>query len=441
MKHFFATLLVFATVLSANETYADTLKEVIERTLGSNPEVRVEVEKRLQADEGEVVARSGYWPRVDLRTGTGRERRENTSTKITYGGMVDQTRQEASLTISQMLFDGLATSADVERSVAKRESSAYRVAAVSEQIALKAIESYLEVLRQREIVLLTKANLAAHERTFDQIKLRTDGGIGRKADLDQIEARLALARANLISSEANLEVSQINFKLVVGELPSALVRPEPPDPALLPTDADSAVQTSLERHRLLQAAKSDIAASRAQVSVARATMLPRVDIELGSSRTNYKTPIDDPIDNSNYLMLRLRYALFSGGADTARIAEASHFSNEAIEVLRRAERQMEQTVRLSWNAYRSARDRLPNLRQHAESSRLTRDAYVKQFAIGQRSLLDMLDSENEHFTADSNHVNGQFIELFARYRLFADTGKLLDSLAIPHLPESKIDSR
>jgi adhesin transport system outer membrane protein len=102
---------------------------------------------------------------------------------------------------------------------------------------------------------------------------------------------------------------------------------------------------------------------------------------------------------------------------------------------------MEQTVRLSWNAYRSARDRLPNLRQHAESSRLTRDAYVKQFAIGQRSLLDMLDSENEHFTADSNHVNGQFIELFARYRLFADTGKLLDSLAIPHLPESKIDSR
>jgi adhesin transport system outer membrane protein len=433
--------LAIAFALCADVTFADSMKEVVERTLGSNPEVRVEAEKRMQADQGEVVARSGYWPRVDLRTGTGRERRLNPSTQLSYGGTVDQTRQEASLTISQMLFDGLATSADVDRSIAKRESSAYRVAAVSEQIALKAIESYLEVLRQREIVLLTKDNLAAHERTFDQIKLRTNGGVGRKADLDQIEARLALARANLISSEANLEVSQINYKLVVGELPNALVRPEMPDPALLPTDAESAVQNSLERHRLLQAARADIAASRAQVSAARAAMLPRLDIELGSTRTNYKTPIDDPVDNSNYLMLRLRYALFSGGADAARIAEALHFSNEATEVLRRAERQMEQTVRLSWNAYRSARDRLPNLRQHAESSRLTRDAYVKQFSIGQRSLLDMLDSENEHFTAESNHVNGQFVELFARYRLFADTGKLLDSMSIPPLAEALVNAR
>ncbi len=416
--------------------FAQTLPDVIRKTLSTNPDVLIEVQRRLAADEARARAKAGWFPVIDLRTGIGKEERLNPATEAAYGGKTRGDRRDLSLNLNQMLFDGMATSSEVQRSDFKVQSSADRVAATSEQIALRAIESYLEILRQQEILALTQENLLYHERTLDQIQQRVTGGFSRPADLDQIRARLALAKANLTTAEANREVAQINYKLVVGELPGRLERPKPPDLKWLPANVDEAVRIALDANRLLHSARADVNAAGAQLSVTRAALAPRIELEVGTTRTQYKTSVDDPKDETNYAMLRLRYNLFAGGADRARISEARHLENESREVLSRAERQLEQTVQLSWNAYRSARDRIPNLRQHSESSRLTRDAYAKQFILGQRSLLDMLDSENEFFTAQANYLNGQFVELFARYRLLADTGYLLVAFDIDPRKES-----
>ncbi len=438
----FSRLLValsVSIVALPNPTCAQTMKEAIEQTLATNPDILIEVERHMQAREGVSKARAAYLPQIELRAGKGKEDRFNNTTR-TYSpnDPLRQDRKESAITLTQMLFDGFATFFEVDRNIARTESAGHRVAAVSEQTSLKAIENYLEVLRQEAVYKLTKDNLTAHERTYDQIKLRTNSGVGRRADQDQIEARLALSRANLTAAEANIDVSKINYKLTVGELPKSLVLPEAPPPASLPSNADAAVATALENHRLLEAARADISAAKAQVAAARSDLSPRLDLEVGKTKTNYRNGFDDPFDNNRYAMLQLRYKLFSGGADFAKIDEARHLAQESQEVLRRAERQLEQTVRLSWSAFTSARDRLPNLRQHAESSHMTREAYTKQFAIGQRSLLDLLDSENEFFTAQTNYVNGQFVELFARYRLLADTGTLFNVLNITPRAEAQL---
>lgn len=402
-----------------------TLPEVIRKTVSTNPDVQIEVQRRLAADQAKERARAGWFPTLELRAGTGKEERLNTDIEATYGGRTRGDRRDVSLNLTQMLFDGMATSSEVRRNDFKVQSAADRVAATSEQIALRAIESYLEILRQQEILALTQENLLYHERTLDQIQQRVTGGFSRPADLDQIRARLALAKANLTTAEANREVALINYKLVVGELPGRLERPRPLDMKWLPANVEEAVQIALDANRLLHSARADVVAAGAQVSVTRAALAPRVELEVGSTQTQWRTSVDNPRDETNYAMIRLRYNLFAGGADIARISEARHQEGESREVLNRAERQLEQNVQLSWNAYRSARDRIPNLRQHSESSRLTRDAYAKQFILGQRSLLDMLDSENEFFTAQASYLNGQFVELFARYRLLADMGYLL----------------
>ena len=419
-------LLIAGIVLGPSGTaFAQTLPEVIRKTLSTNPDVLIEVERRLAADQGKDRARAGWFPVLELRSGIGKEERLSPDIEAKYGGRTRGDRHDASLNLTQMLFDGLATSSEVRRNDFKVRSAADRVAATSEQIALRAIESYLEILRQQEILALTQENLLYHERTLDQIQQRVTGGFSRPADLDQIRARLALAKANLTTAEANREVALINYKLVVGELPGRLERPAPLDLKWLPASVEEAVQIALDANRLLHSARADVNAAGAQLSVTRAALAPRIELEVGSTRTQFRTSVDSPREETNYAMIRLRYNLFAGGADLARINEARHQEGESREVLNRAERQLEQNVQLSWNAYRSARDRIPNLRQHAESSRLTRDAYAKQFILGQRSLLDMLDSENEFFTAQANYLNGQFVELFARYRLLADTGYLL----------------
>lgn len=430
-------LFVAAIILvPSSAALGQALPEVIRKTVSTNPDVLIEVERRLAADEAKARARAGWFPVVELRAGTGREERLSPEVEAAYGGRTRGDRRDVALTLSQMLFDGLGTVSEVRRNDFRVQSAAHRVAATAEQIALRAIESYLEILRQREILTLTKDNLLYHERTLDQIQQRVAGGFSRPADIDQIRARVALSKANLTTAEANQEVALINYKLVVGELPGQLERPAPPDLKWLPAGAEEAVQIALKANRLLHSARADVDAAGAQRSSARAALAPRIDLEVGSTRTQYKTSIDEPRDETSYAMLRLRYNLFAGGSDIARINEARHQESEAREVLTRAERQLEQSVKLSWNAYVSARDRLPNLRQHSESSRLTRDAYAKQFILGQRSLLDMLDSENEHFTARANYLNGQFVELFARYRLLADTGYLLVAFDIEPRQES-----
>lgn len=421
-------------LLVSHSVSAQTLNQAVEQTIKTNPDILVDANRRLANDKTIDEARGGYFPKVDLNLGYGRENSDNITTRP---GDRTLTRGEAGLTLSQMLYDGFGTRSEVARRTATAESSAWRVQGTSEQISLRAIETYLDVLRRQEQLILIQDNLHAHEKTFEQIKLRADSGVGRKADLEQIQARQALSQANVSSAEANLRESIINFRRVVGEPPVDLVKPEAA--VTLPATADEAVEAGLANHPILNSAKSDIDATIAQTHAAQAALQPRVDLELGADWNNHLDGVKWK-DNDAYAMLRLRYNLFRGGSDIARVTETKIQTLEAIEVSNRTRRQVEESTRLSWNALQTAIDRLPKLKEQADATERTRDAYYKQFNIGQRTLLDVLDSENELYTAKSNYVDAQYIELFAHYRLAADMGKLLESLGVAPRDEAKVAS-
>lgn len=432
---------VAMTLFLAAPAFGETLQEAVVQTLNTNPDVLIDVSRRLSTGEGLPQARSGYLPRIDLVYGKGRQFSDNATEAATYGGPIGQLRYDRSLTLTQMLFDGFATANDVDRNLARIDSAAHKLAATSEQVGLRAIEAYLEVLRNQEVVSLTQDNLAVHQRTYDQIKLRASSGVGRKADLDQIEARLALARSNLTAANANLEVAEINYRMVVGTKPHALVKPDAPPGKLIPPSPDAAIKAALANSRILKSARSDIEAAIAQYQSAKSTMLPRVDLELSASKNNLLTSIDISNDTNRSAIVKLRYNLFKGFADVSHVSETKYLIEEAQEIMHRTERQIEQSIRLSWNAYSSAKERLPFLITHSESAELTRDAYAKQFSLGQRTLLDLLDTENEAFTASSNYLNGQYVELFSRYRVLADIGLMFDTIGVPHRDETKLMER
>lgn len=426
----------------------ETLQDAILKTLQTNPDVLIEAAHRKSIGEATKNARSGLYPRLDVSMDVAAERLDNTSVRASYGSGVSQQRNSGTLTLSQMLFDGLATRHEIERNEARVESAAHKVASTSEQTALKAVESYLEVLRLQEILRLTEDNLAVHQRTYDQIKLRASSGVGRKSDQTQIEARVALASASLKAAEANLRVAMINYKLVVGNLPLRLVRPVIPDITLLPQDVDEAITRAALNNRILQSAQADVDAAYAQYLGTKAPLLPRFDLEVATTRNNTNNIINNTgtnfgntRDKSESAIVKMRFNLFNAGSTRAAIGESSFLLEEAREVLRRAERQLEQSIRLSWTAYTSAQERLPSLRQHAESSTMTHDAYAKQFTLGQRTLLDLLDTENELFTASTNYINGQYVELFSRYRVLADIGLMLQAVGVPPREEALLPAK
>lgn len=413
----FAVGMLFSAAASAQ-----TLKDTVSHALVNNPDVAIETNRRLSLDEALKSAKGGYLPKVDVAAGYGTEWSNNSTTRASRGGGLDLKRHEASVTLRQMLFDGFGVASEVARNQARVDSAAGKVAATADTVALNAIEAYLEVIRQRELLALTKTNLLAHQRTQDQIRLRSDSGHGRRSDLEQVSARVALAKANLASVEANLADAEINFKRIVGMAPGALGELNQVSGSI-PATLEETLEIALREHPAGLSALADINAVKAQHSASNAALWPRLDLEIGAAKNRNVDGVPGANDD-RFAMLRLRYALFNGGSDVARTKETSYLLQEANAVRDRTLQQIEQSTRLSWNALSAANARLPSLKDHAEFSALTRDAYMTQFGVGQRTLLDMLDSENEAYTAATNYLGGRLLTVLAHYRVLADMGKL-----------------
>ena len=129
-------------------------------------------------------------------------------------------------------------------------------------------------------------------------------------------------------------------------------------------------------------------------------------------------------------MLRLRYNFFRGFGDSARVRETDARIDEALSTLARVRVDVERDVRLAWDALVSDRQRLPQLEQYARASADVAEAYRLQFQLGQRSLLDVLNAENERFNAVSTYIAARAAATTNELRLLASQGRLVEALGV-----------
>lgn len=406
---------------------AEALEAVIAQTLATSPDVRQVAANRRATDQQLQQSYAGYLPRVDFNGVYGFENSDNPTTRGLGEGDVSMTRRELGLTARQMVYDGNAVSSDVEFQRSRVRSAAHRVGETSESTALRTVEVYLEVLRRQEIVALAEESVTLHRTILEQIRARAKGA-GNTADVTQAEARLALAQSSLVGAKGNLFTARNSYQRVVGETPSELVEPSPPQ-AGLPANLDEALQRARDRHPTLMAAMAELEAAQAQRGGSRAAFLPRFDLELGTTNNHNL----DGVSGTNRdltALLRMRYNLFRGGADQARQRETAERVTAAQQGLDRALRQINEGVRVAWDGLETARQRLEFLTAHRDASERVLNAYRKQFGIGQRTLLDVLDSENELFNARTARVSGRYAVSLGVYRLIGSTGELLPTLKL-----------
>lgn len=412
---------------------AMTLTEAIQSTLQYHPEISQSVNSRLTADEELKFARGGYLPSVDLLLGYGRENTDSPSTRA-IGNHNDETmnRGDAEIRLRQMLFDGFGTPNEVKRNEANVNSKAFRILGTSETAALRTVEVYLEVLKRREMVTLAKNNLQAHERIGDQIRLRSERGVGSTADNDQAIARLALAQNNLYTEEVNLADAEANFYSATGKMPDQLEAPSTVK-AQVPADMLSARQTMISDNPLLKSAQADVNAAESQYEAAKAPFYPRFDLELAKAANNN---VDGDEGHYNYweAQVVMRYNLFNGMRDKAHLNATSHQIDESKDVRNNALRLLNENLSLAWDAMENSRKQTQPAREYADYTRKVREAYQQQFTLGQRTLLDLLDSENELFTANRRYTEVRYTEEYSMYRVLASMGYLLKSQRVvaPH---------
>ena len=403
------------------------LRQVAQQAVQKSPEVTIKWRNYKAAEEEVGVARGGYFPKLDLTAGAGRESLEVPgSAKDTY------TRRGYALTLSQMLFDGFATRSEVRKLGKAKLVRYYELLEASENVALEASKAYVDVLRYRSLVALAEDNYVRHKATHDQIKARTASGVGRRVDLDQAASRLALAEVNLTTETANLHDVMARYQRLVGELPAGTLTPQQLTGAALPASPKAALDVLYKRNPTLLAAVENIEAAQYDVEGRRAAYMPRVDLRARTETTrNYQGVSGDR--DQNVAEVVMSWNLFNGGSDTARERQYVERKHMALEMREKACRDTRQTLLIAYNDVQRLRDQKEDLTTQVALLEKTRDAYREQFNIGQRTLLDLLDTENELLAAKRSLVNADTDLTLAYLRSQAGMGSLLEFMGLQKL--------
>jgi adhesin transport system outer membrane protein len=273
--------------------------------------------------------------------------------------------------------------------------------------------------------------VATHRQRLSEVQQRAQAGAGNIADVRQAEARLANAESGLVQTQGNLRDAEALFIRVVGQAPETLEPAAIPADAL-PPDVDTAVNVALENSPTVAFARQDVKTAEADVKQQEASLYPDIRLEVsGSANDNVDGRRNNEFDASALIVLR--YNLYRGGADTARIREFKWRLAEAIDAMHTNERQVAEDARVSWNAIETSSSNVVILEQEVVANERTRDAYRQQFEVGQRGLLDLLDADNELYLSQDSLITARYAEVFANYRLLATMGALQKTLGITPL--------
>ena len=425
-----------ACVASSGSGRATSMEEAVRLSIATNPRVAVFIHNKEAVDEELRQARGLYLPQVDLSNGFGHELTNDFQTRSRQGSTDTRGlwRSESQIGVTQRLFDGFDVKNRVRRQKARVQAAARRVFENAEFIGLDAIRSYLEVVRQRELLALADDLIAFHLTTLESISKKARAGAGSSADVYQTEVRLERARALRARTQRDLRDAEANYIRIVGQHPADLTRPTFPATAL-PRDLDAALAGTQTDNPKVRSLKKDVEAAAAQIDVTEAADSPKLNLEAFTAYNNNLDGVQE-YEHVTQLMVRMRWNLYRGGSDRANQREAAARMEEARSRRDEAVIEGEEDMRRAWNAYVAATERVRRLSRAVQFSIRTRDIYRQQFAVAQRTLLDVLDAETELFTTRGQLVTDEINHMQAGYRILALHGALLRTLSISAPPQT-----
>jgi outer membrane protein, adhesin transport system len=402
-----------------------TLKQMVEKTISTNPEVQVKYHAYVGAGYERDVVKGGFLPKLDVQSTYRNQENMDNGLSSASGTAIPEWNNE--LVLRQMIFDGFATSSEVNRLGHAQRVRYYELQSAMQNTTLEFMRSYLDTLRYRQLSDYAKTNYVVHKQLFDRIKERVDAGVARRVDLEQATGRLALAEANLLTELTNLHDVTSRMQRILGELPpETLEQPEFYSAGAEATAADALRVAYLKNPDLLSTME-DIQAGMQEVKTKEAKYLPRLDLQ---ARKNLYASNDGRNSSgaADLLELTASFNLFNGFSDKAAISQTLEKLNVSNDLRDKACVDTRQIVSIAYNDITQLKEQLTYRDTHQKSIENAREAYRKQFEIGQRTLLDLLDTENEYFQAKRAYANTEYDIQTAYVRLYAGQGELLNRI-------------
>lgn len=400
---------------------AQTLEEALVLAYQNNPSLRAARARVRAADEGIARALSGWRPTIRV-IGEGGWNQSETDFGTGAPVKPETTHPRGGrATIDQNIFRGGSTVAGTRRAEANVESERARLAQVEQNVLINATTAYMDVVRDTAIIELNQSNEKVLLRQLEAARDRFRVGEVTRTDVAQAESRLARARADRIRAEGSLVQSRASFRNVMGGAPGKLV------PAKPPADTVSSQEEAVSRARqnafgVVQAKFAEEAARR-QVREIVGELLPRVDVNGEAEMTQQR--FNRESETTSYSgTLRLTIPLYQAGGVYARIREAKQVAGQRRDEYRQAIRDAVEGGARSWEALKTARARIRAFSSEIRAAEIALEGVRQEALVGSRTVLDVLDAEQELLDARVNLVTALRDEVVAAYQLRAATGDL-----------------
>ncbi|MDF1756701.1 MAG: TolC family outer membrane protein [Legionellaceae bacterium] len=422
-------LVVLIITLGNSVAFAQTLKDAVEQALASNPLIMLNRAQTLSAKSDIKVAKGSLYPSIDMNSAYGNEWTSSPFT-IDLAGDVSNTlwRREFSVSMTQNIYSAGAIIEGINKNVSIYKAKNYKTWEAINEISLGVAVAYMDVLLRSKLVEIAETNLAEHERLVNLIRQRGEAGVARYAELDQGESRLALADSNLINAKGNEREARVRFRKIVGDWPNDLENPVLPTDDAFPKDLDVAVREAFNNHPIVRSANEGIKQAIAQRKISKAAFYPQFDAVFTISRNRNLDGV--PGNNEeNVSLIRMKYNLFKGGSDLGRLRKSSYQVQEAFEERDRSMIDVRERVQLEYNTWEASRKRTVVLSDYIRSIEKTRMSYFEQFKIGQRTFLDLLNSQNEVYRSKNDYLQASRDEINARYKILNSIGRLVSFFA------------
>ena len=409
-----------AVALLAGTASADTLREALVSTYQTNPTITAQRETLRSTDATVAIARAQGRPQVSATVGVNQD--------LTRTGGGNGRNFSAGLDLSYPLFNGGGVRNSIRAARTRVEAGRATLRAVEGDVFTDAVTVYMDVIRDRAITELNQNQVRVLGTNLQATRDRFEIGDLTRTDVAQSEARLSLARANLETASAREATSEENYRRIVGHNPGELAPPPPLPP--LPTTPEQAVQIALINNPDVIAIQRQAVAAGLDVRVVEASRLPTVSA-IGSSRyTNYLGTADEQFGpnaaqstTANGVGVQASIPIYQGGLPAARIRQAQAIEGQVQEQVIGTQRAIVASARSAFATYEAAQDAIKSNQIAVEANELALEGARAEREVGTRTVLDVLNAEQELLNAQVALVSAKHDAYVAGFQLLNAMGQ------------------
>ena len=396
-----------------------------------NPQLLAERQRLRETDEGVPRALSGWRPNVQVRGSFGGSEIFDSVDKV--HSPEQRSPQSGDIVLNQPLYTGGRVGAQVSQAEALVVAERAALRASEAEVLLAAATAYLNVARDERIVLLNRNQTAVLERTLRATEQELAAGAVTETDVAQSRARLADQRGNQAQVEAQLAASRATYQQQVGELPGSLDLPR----LALPVPADRRAVLALVpgSNFDIQQSRSALEASRQGIDIARSGLLPKLSMELRGTRVK-DTDVQGYRQRDNIAegTLQLSVPLYQGGGPAAETRQAKEAAARSLLQVDVVVRQAVRQAQTAWDMLDAGRTRVAQARISIDANTIAARGVARQQSVGARTLLEVLNAQQELLTAEVSLARATRDEQAAELEVLAVVGRLTAEQIGLHVP-------